>query len=671
MKNVRLKKLILVNFKGARHLEIDFSDVTNIFGDNGTGKTRNFTAFIWLLFGKDEFDRKDHEILNIENGKVVDRAEAEVGGILDVDGEEISLRRIYRQVWQRKKGEQYERMTKHESLYYCNDVPLKAAEYKAKVDSIIDETVFKLITNPTFFLGLKWEKQREHLFQMAGTITDNQIAAMKPEFRAFLDSLSGKSFEDHKKTVNARKKKLEEDLAEINPRIDQVRKMMPENKDFDALAEELKKVEAEIIDIDTLISDKSAAVRKQYEGIQATQKEIGTLRSQQQAIVQKANEKAQNDAFEKNSSRRTLEDNLDAEKNNLSKAQRTQREIESDIQTLNKKIQSTDGNMAELREKFTLENAKEYQAKEGCLVCPVFGVNCGDEEVKKKHAEAGQKAKDAFNEKKIGILNGINEEGGELAKLLKTYQEELSQKEKDLEAAKQSVSSIQMKVDELQKELEGTKVVSPAEVIPQDLEEWTNIEAQIKAKEATIEEVKPVDNVELAEKKKGLEIRRDQLKEEIGKKYTIASYNSTILRLEDEGKKLSQQIADLEKDIFLIEDFSKTKIKECESRINGLFKLVSFQLFNTTIENKDDEDKVFEVCIAKNKSGVPINATNTAERVNAGLDIINALCRFHNVTAPIFIDGRESVNDLIPTESQIINLVVTKDKELKFSQSNG
>ena len=34
------------------------------------------------------------------------------------------------------------------------------------------------------------------------------------------------------------------------------------------------------------------------------------------------------------------------------------------------------------------------------------------------------------------------------------------------------------------------------------------------------------------------------------------------------------------------------------------------------------------------------------------------------VTAPIFIDGRESVNRLIKTESQIINLVVSHDKEL-------
>ena len=47
--------------------------------------------------------------------------------------------------------------------------------------------------------------------------------------------------------------------------------------------------------------------------------------------------------------------------------------------------------------------------------------------------------------------------------------------------------------------------------------------------------------------------------------------------------------------------------------------------------------------------------------MNAGLDIINTLCKFYGVCAPIFIDNRESVNDIIETESQIINLVVNKD----------
>lgn len=55
---IKLKKLILENFKGIKQLKIDFSNVTNIFGDNGVGKTTIFDAFTWLMFGKDSTDKK-------------------------------------------------------------------------------------------------------------------------------------------------------------------------------------------------------------------------------------------------------------------------------------------------------------------------------------------------------------------------------------------------------------------------------------------------------------------------------------------------------------------------------------------------------------------------------------------------------------------------------------
>ena len=46
-------------------------------------------------------------------------------------------------------------------------------------------------------------------------------------------------------------------------------------------------------------------------------------------------------------------------------------------------------------------------------------------------------------------------------------------------------------------------------------------------------------------------------------------------------------------------------------------------------------------------------------QINAGLDVINTLCAYHGVTAPIFVDNAESVNDFIPTAGQLIKLVVT------------
>ena len=151
---------------------------------------------------------------------------------------------------------------------------------------------------------------------------------------------------------------------------------------------------------------------------------------------------------------------------------------------------------------------------------------------------------------------------------------------------------------------------------------------------------------------------RDEIKGRLSSRETIVQFQNQIAQLEAQGKDLAQQIADVEREEYTIQNFTKAKIDECERRINGLFSLVKFKLFDYTIEGNESETCVPLV------DGVPFPSVNTAGKVNAGLDIINALTRFYGVTAPIFIDGRESVNRLIKTESQIINLVVSHDKEL-------
>lgn len=52
-KSIVLKSLDLKNFKSIKELHMDFSStVTNIYGENATGKTSIFDAFTWLLLIK-------------------------------------------------------------------------------------------------------------------------------------------------------------------------------------------------------------------------------------------------------------------------------------------------------------------------------------------------------------------------------------------------------------------------------------------------------------------------------------------------------------------------------------------------------------------------------------------------------------------------------------------
>lgn len=152
---------------------------------------------------------------------------------------------------------------------------------------------------------------------------------------------------------------------------------------------------------------------------------------------------------------------------------------------------------------------------------------------------------------------------------------------------------------------------------------------------------------------------RDGLMTKLNDRKAIEKADAEIATLTETGRKLAQSIADIERDEYIIGQYTKEKVELVESRIAKLFTMVKFKMFDYTIDGN-----VVETCVAT-VNGKPFPTVNTADQINAGLDIINALCAYYDVNAPIFIDNRESVNNLIPTTSQIINLVVTNDPELK------
>ncbi|MZL49965.1 AAA family ATPase, partial [Clostridium beijerinckii] len=176
MNTVKIKKLILKNFKGIKKLEIDFKKVTNILGENATGKTTIFDSFCWLLFGKDCKDRKDFEIKTLApTGEALHGLEHSVEAILEINGEEVTLQRIYAEKWTKKKGLADKVFSGHETTYYINQVPTKQKEYNEKVAEILPDSTFKLISNPLYFNNLEWKKQREILLQIIGDIDQENV----------------------------------------------------------------------------------------------------------------------------------------------------------------------------------------------------------------------------------------------------------------------------------------------------------------------------------------------------------------------------------------------------------------------------------------------------------------------------------------------------------------
>ena len=215
----------------------------------------------------------------------------------------------------------------------------------------------------------------------------------------------------------------------------------------------------------------------------------------------------------------------------------------------------------------------------------------------------------------------------------------------------------------MENQLATLSEVKQVEIIPDNIKEYSDFTKQIAALEATLEAgTEKVDTSEYQERKKELSRNRDEIKTRLTDRERIEDFKKQIAALEAKGKDLAQQIADAEREEYTVQQFTKAKIDECEKRINCLFTMVTFKLFDYTIEDTKKENPI-ETCVPL-VNGVPFTVANTAGQVNAGLDIINALTSFYGVKAPIFIDNRESVNEIIPTQSQVINLVVTDDKQL-------
>src|SRR5690625_7806952 len=78
MKSIKLLNLKLTNFKGVKEFDLNAAgrDI-KVFGDNATGKTTLFDAFVWLLFNKDSQNRADFEIKTLVDGKVIHKLDHE------------------------------------------------------------------------------------------------------------------------------------------------------------------------------------------------------------------------------------------------------------------------------------------------------------------------------------------------------------------------------------------------------------------------------------------------------------------------------------------------------------------------------------------------------------------------------------------------------------------
>lgn len=652
---IKLDKLTLSNFKGIKSLEIDFNGKNaDISGQNATGKTTIVDAFTWLLFDKDSNDKKDFNIKTIdENGNVIHGLEHSVTAILDISGTRIELKKSYYEKWTKQRGSVDKVFTGHTTDYFVDGVPVKKSEYADKIASIVSEDIFKLLANPLYFNDqLHWQKRRELLFQVCGDVSDDDVISQKPKLAELKGILGNHKIDDYKKNINSRKRKVNDELEKIPVRIDEVVKGKPDLKEINFAM------------VRRNLADHQAENEKLRNTIVQLQNS-GGVADKERRIAEIDNELYQLTTAAKREQDEAMRD-LKSEINNrymdIAQASRHAESKTKLINNLNKDLESINQSLEAQRSAFVKERDKQFEFSQES-VCPT----CGQDIPESQLEDARKKALDKFNLEKSKMLEHIRSDGHRRKAQAEDIQSQIDEVKKAIEEDNATLAALNDEIKALEIKLKGIK--ESLVDVTQTKEYITLIDEKTKLQEA-IRSIKSGAQEEIQKVRETIQSNEEAMKlmqATLAKEEQAKQADARIEELKAEEKELAEEYAQLEKEQYLIEEFIRTKVSLIESSINTQFNMVRFKLFNEQVNGALDE--TCETLINSNGAWVPWTDANSAGRINAGLDIIRTLSDHYDVSAPMFVDNAESVNQLIPIDSQVIRLVVTHDEKLKVEVS--
>ena len=627
---MKLSEIMLNNFKGIKFINFEFDgNDASIYGDNATGKTTIFDSLCWLLFGKDSLDRADFEIKTLVNGEPLHNVNHEVEATFsNDDGTGFTLKRIYREKYSNPRGGDT-KLTGHTTDYFINEVPVKEKEYKAFINNMINEDVFKLITNPLYFNEqYSWQNRRKLLLEMCGDIDDESVINSRDDLKRLAQLLNGHTVEEQKKIVAAKKTAINKELDMIPIRIDEAVRNKPEIvSDKTKLTQDIQVI---LNGIDELEKEKAII----NNGFEATEKQ-----SKMREINRQLEARRSEILSDWKKDKRALRSNYELSLMQLKSLEAERDRYYDRHNDLNRDIDLENKRIEKLQDEFNSFNNQKFDT----VNCPT----CGQPYPNEKRAEL----ETIFNTQKSTNL----EEWQKLIDSAKAMKQSYMEQQ-DIMAVK--VDGLTNEIVDKQKEYDSQfkEYEELQEPNIDDDPAYKDLKAELfileldDGNEADDDKLLKIDT-ELKE----LKSKKLALETELNKFKMVADIDTRIAELETQQRKLAEEKNLLDETSFLIDEFVKTKVDLLEQSINSHFEYARFKMFNVLVNGSIEE------CCETTYKGVPYRSMNNAARMNVGLDIINALTKFYNVTAPVFIDNAEAVTDFIKCNSQTIKLVVDAD----------
>lgn len=635
---VFLKKAVLENFMCYASRTFDFYDITKIIAENGVGKSTIATAYLWCLFNCD-YELKDNPVVRREvDGVSVDDMDVSVELTLDVDGKEITMKKVQKRTYS-KDGSSY----KDDNKYFVNDVPKTLKDFNAYLD--VDMNVFKMCSNVNAFLDQKPAETREYLFGIVGDVTDLDIASQKAELAELVPLLEKYTTEELSAINKATKAKITKDLPILDGQIKEKERDIQIKQDTDVSGLELLKNSLKEQIADCIAQTDNDKLLAEYDKASA---DIFDLKFKQGDLSRKANE-------DNIKARREIEDKISDKKFLVKQTEKTVADTESCIASSEKTIESIKGYLQTERDKWKEENERKFD--DSSLICPY----CGNEykEDKKEQLKAD------FAKHKADNLKTITDNGNMYSERLKKERESLTKLVSELPQHKESLEMLNTAIADLEKQLSEL----PQEIDVTATEEYKALEQQIAEKEQAMHKANDISAVK-AELKAQENDLRQQLSE-CERKIAESNTEKDEQRLEElraEQRTQEQNKANAEKILDLLDELDKAKNETLSDSINSHFSLVRWKLFEL---NKSGGYK--SVCIPTvNGKSILTTMSNKGNRILGRVDICKSIQKISGMSVPIILDDSESLDstnqkkvaDMV--DSQLIMLIVNDSEKLEI-----
>jgi chromosome segregation ATPase len=636
---IKLLKIVLENFMCYASKSFDFYDITKIMAKNGVGKSTIATGYLWCLFNCD-YELKDNPVVRREvNGVSVDDMDVSVELVLDVDGKEVTMKKVQKRTYS-KDGSSY----KDDNAYFVNDVRKNLKDFNAYLD--VDMDAFKLCSNVNAFLNQKPATMREYLFGLVGNVTDLDMAQQKDELAELVPLLNKYTVEELSAMNKATKTQITKDLPILDGQIKEKERDIQLKQDIEVSDLELQK--------NSLKEQIADCVAKQ------------TDNDKMMAEYDKASSDILNLKFELNDmSRKANEDNVKA-----------RREIESQISNLNYVIEDSKKSIsnAENVVGFDKDKIAEYQKAldnsrtewkaekervfdENSLVCPY----CRQEYQEDKKEEL----KADFKAHKEAELNRITDKGNTAKRMLDGAKRLLVEAEQELTDRKQELEKHLVDLSDIEKQLSEL----PQEIDVTATEEYKALEQQIAEKEQAMHKANDISSVKAELKTQESELR--QQLSEIEQKIAESNTEKDEQRLEElraEQRTQEQNKANAEKILDLLDELDKAKNETLSDSINSHFSLVKWKLFEL---NKSGGYK--SVCIPTvDGKSILTTMSNKGNRILGRVDICSSIQKISGISVPIVLDDSESLSTdnqkkvAEMVDSQLIMLIVNDSEKLEI-----